>query len=79
MNYTRPVHSSPSSTARFVVPDDAALASAVGTAINAAFLAAGEGAIRMEHILRAARREYSKIEKLALESEFGSMRSGVKQ
>jgi hypothetical protein len=42
-------------------------------ALNAAFLAAGEGTnIRMEHILHAARREYAKIDKLLTEAEFGS-------
>jgi SpoVK/Ycf46/Vps4 family AAA+-type ATPase len=40
--------------------------------LNAAFLAASEHSpIRMEHVLAAARREYSKIDKLMLESEFG--------
>ena len=42
-------------------------------ALNAAFLAAGERAnIRMEHVLHAARREYTKIDKLLTEAEFGS-------
>jgi SpoVK/Ycf46/Vps4 family AAA+-type ATPase len=42
-------------------------------ALNAAFLAAGEGtAIRMEHVLHAARREYAKIDKLLTEAEFGA-------
>jgi ATP-dependent 26S proteasome regulatory subunit len=42
-------------------------------ALNAAFLAVGEGAnIRMEHVLHAARREYVKIDKLITEAEFGS-------
>jgi hypothetical protein len=42
-------------------------------ALNAAFLAAGEGAhIRMEQVLHAARREYAKIDKLLTEAEFGS-------
>jgi hypothetical protein len=41
-------------------------------AINAAFLAAAtENPINMEHLLSAARREYTKIDKLVLESEFG--------
>jgi ATP-dependent 26S proteasome regulatory subunit len=41
-------------------------------ALNAAFLAAGEGTnIRMEHVLHAARREYAKIDKLLTEAEFG--------
>jgi hypothetical protein len=42
-------------------------------ALNAAFLAAGERTgIRMEHVLHAARREYTKIDKLLTEAEFGS-------
>jgi ATP-dependent 26S proteasome regulatory subunit len=41
-------------------------------ALNAAFLAAGEGSpIDMAHVLHAARREYSKIDKLLTEAEFG--------
>ena len=41
-------------------------------AINAAFLAAaGEHPITMQQLLSAARREYTKIDKLVLESEFG--------
>lgn len=41
-------------------------------ALNAAFLAAGEGsAIGMRHLMHAARREYSKIDKLLTEAEFG--------
>ncbi len=41
-------------------------------ALNAAFLAASEqAAIGMHHVLAAARREYSKIDKLMLESELG--------
>ncbi len=41
-------------------------------ALNAAFLAASEQtSIGMNHVLVAARREYSKIDKLMLESEFG--------
>jgi SpoVK/Ycf46/Vps4 family AAA+-type ATPase len=41
-------------------------------ALNAAFLAASEQTtIGMNHVLVAARREYSKIDKLMLESEFG--------
>lgn len=41
-------------------------------ALNAAFLAIQSGgAIRMAHVLQAARREYAKIDKLLLESEFG--------
>jgi SpoVK/Ycf46/Vps4 family AAA+-type ATPase len=40
--------------------------------LNAAFQAAGEGVpIGMDHVMRAARREYAKIDKLMLESEFG--------
>ncbi|MFL5756835.1 MAG: ATP-binding protein, partial [Chloroflexota bacterium] len=40
-------------------------------AINAAFFAAEDGdAIGMDHVMRAARREYSKIDKLVVESEF---------
>jgi hypothetical protein len=40
-------------------------------ALNAAFLAAGEGvSIHMVHVLTAARREYAKIDKLAMEGEF---------
>ena len=41
-------------------------------AVAAAFLAASEGAsIGMEHVVRAARREYEKISKLVQASEFG--------
>jgi hypothetical protein len=41
-------------------------------AVNAAFLAAGEGApIGMGHVMNAARREYTKIDRLILDSEFG--------
>jgi ATP-dependent 26S proteasome regulatory subunit len=41
-------------------------------AVNAAFLAAGEGVpIDMEHVMRAARREYTKIERLIMDAEFG--------
>ena len=40
--------------------------------LNAAFLAAAEGsAVRMEHLMKAARREYEKEEKLATAAEFG--------
>jgi hypothetical protein len=40
--------------------------------LNAAFLAAGErSAIGMEHVMRAARREYAKEEKLMTRGEFG--------
>ncbi|MGB7537781.1 MAG: ATP-binding protein [Anaerolineales bacterium] len=42
-------------------------------ALNAAFLAADEGApIGMGHVMHAARREYAKTEKLVTEAEFGS-------
>jgi SpoVK/Ycf46/Vps4 family AAA+-type ATPase len=41
-------------------------------ALNASFLAAGEASpVRMEHVLKAARREYVKIEKLVSEADFG--------
>ncbi len=41
-------------------------------AVNAAFLAAQAGsAIRMAHVLHAARREYDKLEKMPAGSEFG--------
>jgi RHH-type transcriptional regulator, proline utilization regulon repressor / proline dehydrogenase / delta 1-pyrroline-5-carboxylate dehydrogenase len=46
MNYTRTMRSSPSRTVRFVVPDNVALASTVGAAINPAFLAAEEPIVR---------------------------------
>ncbi len=40
--------------------------------LNAAFLAASQGApVRMGHVMRAARREYSKIEKMVTTVEFG--------
>ncbi|HVT16396.1 MAG TPA: AAA family ATPase [Thermoanaerobaculia bacterium] len=46
-------------------------------ALNASFLAAGEGGpVRMEHALRAARREYVKIEKLVSEADFGAHAGG---
>jgi AAA+ superfamily predicted ATPase len=46
--------------------------------VNAAFLAAAEGLpIGMEHLLRAARREYGKLAKLISESEFGPYSSRV--
>lgn len=49
-------------------------------ALNAAFLAAGEGVpIHMHHILTAARREYDKIDKLVLESEFGRYYTAVQR
>lgn len=41
-------------------------------ALNAAFLAAGEGtSIQMRHVMTAAQREYAKIDKLMVEGEFG--------
>ena len=41
-------------------------------AVNAAFLAAaGQAPIGMEHVMRAAHREYAKIERIVLDSEFG--------
>jgi hypothetical protein len=47
-------------------------------ALNAAFLAANaNSSINMEHILTAARREYAKIDKLVLESEFGRYYTAV--
>jgi AAA+ superfamily predicted ATPase len=49
-------------------------------AVNAAFLAADEGkAISMAHIFQCARREYVKIDKLVLESEFGPYYALVKR
>lgn len=49
-------------------------------ALNAAFLAASDGgAIRIEHVLQAARREYAKIDKLMLEAEFGPYYPMVKR
>ncbi|HXB69539.1 MAG TPA: ATP-binding protein [Candidatus Acidoferrales bacterium] len=49
-------------------------------ALNAAFLAAGEEAsIGMDHVLRAARREYAKIDKLLTEAEFGEHYRGMKR
>ena len=49
-------------------------------ALNAAFLAASEQtAIGMNHVLVAARREYSKIDKLMLESEFGHYYKAARQ
>ena len=49
-------------------------------ALNAAFLAASDGvAIAMDHVLAAARREYSKIDKLMLESEFGRYYKAVRR
>jgi SpoVK/Ycf46/Vps4 family AAA+-type ATPase len=41
-------------------------------AVNSAFLAASEGVpISMEQVMRAARREYKKIDRMIMESEFG--------
>lgn len=49
-------------------------------AMNAAFLAAaGDRPIRMQHVLSAARREYTKIDKLVLESEFGRYFAAVQR
>jgi hypothetical protein len=48
--------------------------------MNAAFLAAvGEHPIGMQHLLSAARREYTKIDKLVLESEFGRYFAAVQR
>lgn len=48
--------------------------------LNAAFLAAAEGcAIRMDHLMKAARREYAKEEKLASASEFGEYWRGERR
>lgn len=48
-------------------------------ALNAAFLAADDGkVIGTSHILRAAKQEYAKIDKMVLESEFGSYYSQIK-
>ena len=48
-------------------------------ALNAAFLAADDGqVIEMPHILRATKREYAKIDKMVLESEFGPYYERVK-
>ena len=47
-------------------------------ALNAAFMAARDGmSIEMRHIMRATKREYDKIGKLLLESEFGHYHSQV--
>jgi hypothetical protein len=49
-------------------------------ALNAAFMAASENTeIGMNHVLAAARREYDKIEKLVLESEFGRYYHAVRR
>jgi SpoVK/Ycf46/Vps4 family AAA+-type ATPase len=48
-------------------------------ALNAAFLAAREQtSVQMPHLLRAARREYAKIDKLLTEAEFGSQYRAMK-
>ena len=49
-------------------------------AVNSAFLAAGEGQlIGMDQVMRAARREYTKIDRLIMDSEFGRFaREGVR-
>jgi hypothetical protein len=42
-------------------------------ALNAAFLAAADGGrVEMEHVLRAGRREYMKLDRLVTESDFGA-------
>jgi SpoVK/Ycf46/Vps4 family AAA+-type ATPase len=47
--------------------------------LNAAFLAAAEGGkVEMKHLIRATKREFSKIGKLCLESEFGPYHSLLK-
>lgn len=49
-------------------------------ALNAAFMAAADGqVIEMNHIVRATKREYDKIGKMVLESEFGPYYERVKQ
>jgi SpoVK/Ycf46/Vps4 family AAA+-type ATPase len=49
-------------------------------ALNASFLAADEGAaVAMRHLYRAATREYAKIDKLVLETEFGPCFAGVER
>jgi ATPase family associated with various cellular activities (AAA) len=49
-------------------------------AVNAAFLAAQEGKnIGMDHLYQATRREYAKINKLVLESEFGAYYAMVRR
>jgi len=48
-------------------------------ALNAAFLAASEGGpLGMAHIMRAARREYAKIDKMVTEGEWGSYFEAVR-
>ena len=47
-------------------------------AVNAAFLAAADGgAITMEHVMGAARREYTKIDRLIRDTEFGRFSGAV--
>jgi SpoVK/Ycf46/Vps4 family AAA+-type ATPase len=49
-------------------------------ALNAAFLAAGEGSpIGTVHVMQAARREYAKMEKMVTEAEFGAHAKKVKR
>lgn len=49
-------------------------------AVNAAFLSAAAGTpVRMSHVLHATRREYLKIDKLPLESEFGQYYAAVRR
>ncbi len=48
-------------------------------ALNAAFIAAGrQGSIELQDVLHAVRREYSKIDKLVTESEFGKYYGGMR-
>ncbi len=48
-------------------------------ALGAAFLAAGDGGnIRMEHIIRATKREYQKIGRLCTEADFAGYFDMVK-
>jgi hypothetical protein len=48
-------------------------------AVNAAFLAAAERSpVHMDHLMQAARREYAKMDRLILDSEFGQF-SGTRQ
>ena len=49
-------------------------------ALNAAFRASSEGSsVNMRHLLAAARREYDKIDRLVLESEFGQYYAAVRR
>ncbi len=49
-------------------------------ALNAAFRASSENSsVNLRHVLAAARREYDKIDKLVLESEFGPYYSAVRR